>query len=81
MTTSEERGQGRAEPGAIHSDALYPLPAFYKASGTGRTTRIRAAEHGIELKTFRVGRRKFVRGADAIAFLVAASAVKCEGAA
>lgn len=50
--------------------SLYPLGTFHRASGIS-PTRARAAkrEHGIELPTIDVGRRKFVRGSDAIEFI------------
>lgn len=57
------------EPSYIDPTRLYSLRGYWNASGIS-PTRIREARRlGIELPTLLVGRRKFVRGADGIAFI------------
>jgi hypothetical protein len=62
------------EPTFIDPHRLYAIRSFWSASGIS-PTRIRVAKRrGIELKTVDVGKRKFVRGADGIAFIEALAA-------
>ena len=57
------------EPSYIDPGRLYTLRGFWAASGVS-PTRVRAAKRrGIMLPTLDVGKRKFVRGSDAIAFI------------
>jgi hypothetical protein len=59
----------RCEPSFIDPSRLYSIRGFWNASGVS-PTRIRLAKRqGIELPTIEVGRRKFVRGTDAIEFI------------
>lgn len=53
----------------IDPQQLYPLAAFYKASGISQTRVSLAARDGVRLPIVRVGRRGFVRGADAIRYI------------
>lgn len=55
----------------ICPERLYPLRAFQEASGLGATKMREARLAGITLTTIAVGRRKFVRGTDAISFIEA----------
>jgi hypothetical protein len=56
-------------PSFIAPERLYSLKGFQAAAGVS-ATRMREGRHaGITLPTLEVGRRKFVRGADAIAYL------------
>lgn len=75
METTPKRGRQRADvpPTLIEPGTLYTLSEFLKASGLGKTTIRRARERGVELKKIPLGRRKFVRGEDGIAFIEAAS--------
>jgi hypothetical protein len=53
----------------IAPERLYTVKGFTAASGVS-ATRIREARRaGIALPTLEVGRRKFIRGADAIAYI------------
>ena len=54
----------------ITPDAVYPLRVFETLSGISPTRRWQARQEGIELKTFSIGRLKFVRGCDAINYMV-----------
>lgn len=56
-------------PTFIAPDYIYPLKGFYACSGITPARRSEARKLGIELPTIEVGRRKFVRGADGIAFI------------
>jgi len=49
---------------------------FIRMANIGRVTRLRARARGVELKTIMVGRVKYVRGADGIAFLEDAAAAE-----
>lgn len=64
---SAERTKPKAV--AINPAEMYSLPGFYLASGLGRRSIRKAEQRGVELKTLRVGRRKYVRGSDAIRFI------------
>ena len=48
--------------GVIRADESYPLPLFKKLTGLGDWAFQKAQRRG--LKTRRVGRQKFIRGAD-----------------
>lgn len=61
----------RGGPAPIAPESLYPLAEFYAAARIGRSTVNRGRELGVELKTFRVGRVKYVNGVDGIAYLKA----------
>lgn len=78
QTASNPRAR-RSEAAPISPADLYPLRSFLETAGIGRSTLRRARERGVELTMLRVGRCKYVRGADGIAFLEAAATV--EGAA
>jgi hypothetical protein len=57
------------EPSFIDPHRLYSRRGFIAASGISET-RIRAAkQRGVELPWLICGKRKFLRGADAIAFI------------
>lgn len=54
---------------AILPGAMYPYAAFIKSSGISKT-RIREARlQGVDLPKVTVGRRIFVRGADAVEYI------------
>jgi len=56
--------------GGIIPGGIYTLGAFQRATGIGDSIRrLAARNYGIELKLMRIGRRKFVRGEDGLAFL------------
>ena len=58
------------EPSFLDATRLYSLKGFYNASGVS-PTRIREARrlHDLHLPTLEVGKRKFIRGSDAIWFI------------
>ena len=56
-------------PNFIAPERLYTLKGFRAASGISATRIREARKAGILLPMLDVGRRKFVRGADAIAYL------------
>lgn len=63
-------GDDRKTPTSfIAPDRLYTLRGFHAASGISSTRLREARRRGIHLLTLEVGRRKFVRGADAISFI------------
>lgn len=62
-------GKNQLQPSFIDPNRLYTLKGFYIASGISHTRRREARVQEIELPTLSVGRRKFVRGTDAIAFI------------
>ncbi|MGD9632737.1 MAG: hypothetical protein AB7G28_25145 [Pirellulales bacterium] len=68
----------KPQPSCIAPERLYPLRGFYAASGITPARRTEARRHGIELPTIDVGRRKFVQGSDAIAFIKALAALPKE---
>ncbi len=77
MPADTKRPYTRPEPPTlILRDAIYSLAEFKKASGLGSTSIANAKERGVELKTYRVGRLKFVRGADAITFIESAAVLE-----
>lgn len=49
---------------------LYTLNGFKEAAGIDSTRIWRAKQAGVTLPTINVGRRKFVRGEDGIAYIV-----------
>lgn len=56
-------------PTYIAPERLYSIRGFQEASGVS-ATRMREARHkGVDIKSITVGRRKFVRGADAIDYV------------
>jgi hypothetical protein len=57
------------EPSFIAPERLYTLQGFMAASGVSATRRREARRLGITLPVLEVGRRKFVRGSDAIAYI------------
>lgn len=56
-------------PQGIHPNAVYPIASFREISGISETRIRLARREGIDLPTMAVGRRKFVSGEDAIAFM------------
>ncbi|TWT31166.1 hypothetical protein KOR34_45420 [Posidoniimonas corsicana] len=58
-----------AERSFIDPARLYTIKGFEVASGVNATRRWHAKQQGIELKTLRVGKRAFVRGADGIEYI------------
>ncbi len=56
-------------PTFIAPERLYALKGFIAASGVSATRRREASQRGIVLLTIEVGRRKFVRGHDAIEYI------------
>ncbi len=57
------------EPSFVDANRLYSLKGFYNASGVSPTRVREARRMGIKLPTLDVGKRKFVRGSDAIWFI------------
>jgi hypothetical protein len=53
----------------IAPERLYSLRGFYAESGVSDTRRREAARQGIQLPTLAVGKLKYVRGHDAIAYI------------
>jgi hypothetical protein len=53
----------------IDPHRLYSLRGFYTESGISETRRREAARAGVELETLVVGRLKYVRGRDGIAYI------------
>ena len=58
-------------PREIAPERLYPLRAFQEASGIAATRMREARLQGLHLATVNVGKRKFVRGSDGIAYIEA----------
>lgn len=56
-------------PTYIAPERLYSLRGFQEAAGVSATRMLEARRRGVNLITIDVGRRKFVRGTDAIAYL------------
>ena len=56
-------------PSFIAPERLYSLKGFQAAAGVSATRIREARKAGIMLPTLEVGRRKFVRGSDAISYL------------
>ncbi|TWT42581.1 hypothetical protein [Botrimarina hoheduenensis] len=65
----------RSEPSKIDPQVLYTLREFQRATGLGPTSMRKARAAGVELKTLRVGRCKYARGADVIQFIERAAAI------
>jgi hypothetical protein len=63
-----------SETSYIAPERLYSLKGFQQASGVTATRIHHAKQAGIDLPTLAVGRRKFVRGEDAIAYIEALAA-------
>lgn len=59
----------KSVPTFIAPERLYTLRGFYEASGISQTRVREARLHGITLPMLSVGKRKFVRGSDAIAYI------------
>lgn len=59
----------KSVPSFIAPERLYTLRGFYEASGISQTRVREARLRGIELPMLSVGKRKFVRGYDAIAYI------------
>lgn len=59
----------KSVPTFIAPERLYTLRGFYEASGISQTRMREARLRGIELPMLSVGKRKFVRGYDAIAYI------------
>jgi len=53
----------------ISPERIYPLRAFQEASGIAPTRMREARMQGVHLPTLDVGRRKYIRGSDAIAYI------------
>lgn len=56
-------------PREIAPERLYPLRAFQEAAGIAPTRMREARLQGLHLPTVDVGKRKFVRGIDGIAYI------------
>jgi len=57
------------EPSYIDPARLYSIRGFWAASGISPTRIREAKRQGIELPSLEVGKRKFIRGAQGIAFI------------
>lgn len=62
-------------PSFIAPERLYSLKGFQAAAGVSSTRMREARRVGIVLPTIEVGRRKFVRGSDAIDYIVALATI------
>ena len=56
-------------PSVIFADALYSRRGFIVASGLSETRLREAKKRGIEPRRIWVGKRNYIRGRDAIAFI------------
>lgn len=65
----------QAAPTHIDPAALYSLAGFRTASGFSRTRMWSLRNQGIKPKTIRVGKRVFIKGADAVRYIEAAAAL------
>jgi len=63
-------GSIKSEPSFIDPSRLYTLRGFHVASGISSTRMRTARQEGIVCPMLEVGRRKFIRGADAIDYIV-----------
>jgi hypothetical protein len=61
MPTSTAR-PSPASLGAIHAEAVYPLPEFQRLTGLGEAAMREARRKGLVITA--IGRRRYVRGAD-----------------
>lgn len=61
--------QQQEGPTFIRPDCLYSLAGFRRSSGISATRMREARKAGIVPRTIEVGRRKFIRGSDAIEFI------------
>jgi hypothetical protein len=59
----------KSVPTFIAPERLYTLRGFHEASGISQTRVREAWLRGVELPMLTVGKRKFVRGYDAIAYI------------
>ena len=57
------------EPSFLDATRLYSLKGFYNDSGVSPTRVREARAKGINLPTLEVGKRKYIRGSDAIWFI------------
>ena len=57
------------KPTYLDANRMYALQGFYQASGISATRVREARRKGIDLPTLNVGRRKFLRGVDAIEYI------------
>ncbi len=64
------------EPSFIDPARLYSIRGFHAASGISETRVREAKRMGIPLPAVEVGKRKFIRGVDAIAFIERLAAVE-----
>jgi hypothetical protein len=62
-------------PSYIAPERLYSLKGFQSAAGVSSTRMREARKAGIILPTLEVGRRKFARGTDVIAYIERLAAV------
>jgi hypothetical protein len=58
-----------SDPTHLDPRCLYAFKGFIRSSGINQTRMREARKKGIDLPRIRVGRRVFVRGADAIAYI------------
>jgi hypothetical protein len=56
-------------PSYIDPSRLYTIRGFWAASGISPTRIREAKRRGVELTTIEVGKRKFLRGSDAIEYI------------
>lgn len=56
-------------PGVIHPDSLYSRRAFITTTGLSETRLREAKKRGIQPRKIWVGKRNWIRGRDAIAFI------------
>lgn len=68
-------------PSFIAPERLYSLKGFQASAGVSATRMREARKVGIVLQTLEVGRRKFIRGSDAIAYLESLATLDKQGGA
>ena len=66
----------RREPSFIDRNRLYTVKGFHAASGISETRLREARRIGVDIPSIDVGRRRFYRGADVIAFIERLAAVE-----
>ena len=67
-------------PSMIEPKALYSIQGFRACAGFTPTRMWELAKIGLRPETINVGRRKFIRGADAIAYIEAAARLSAAAA-
>lgn len=72
--SAKNQGDGYLAP-----ECLYTLEGFRHASGISNTRIHEARQRGITANWIKVGRRKYIKGVDAIAFILRLAEVGTDG--